>query len=329
MAERYTPNPRLTEVEVQERLRQCTDPKVIDEIYELGSALNREGLEQLKGIETKATSFAAYGAAIATLLVSSASTWSSAGTRWSLWIAFFAGFSALVCTSFAVQTLKLTTLRAVSPRDWFKEDHLRVSDDLRAYHAFAMWQVVDFRIDVQRRKAISIRQSEIWLGGAVGYLALLLFQIAFVHLGANHVLGASKVQGSEWAKWLSQWGGGCWLLVCGLWLRLLVRRSGGVRVFLCHVISSRPSSRVLFGSIRRWLHAKLCSCQSSFQGSSASGPSCQLEKTQVEPLSTSRLQSALLEGPQSLPVDFAELLSRHRSRYASADHRTRAGESSI
>lgn len=40
-------------------------------------------------------------------------------------------------------------------------------------------------------------------------------------------------------------------------------------------------------------------------------------------------QSGGHANPLFRPIDFAESLSRHRSRYASAAHPTRAGESSI
>ncbi len=77
---------RLSEEEVRERLKLCEDPKIVDEIYSFGQTLQKETIDQIHILESKATSFAAYGAAVVTLLVSSSSIWSGLRNRWSAWI---------------------------------------------------------------------------------------------------------------------------------------------------------------------------------------------------------------------------------------------------
>ena len=69
----------LSEKEVRERLDRCSDPNIVDEIYTFGQILEKSAVDQINILESKAVSFAAYGAAIVTILVSSSAAWSNLG----------------------------------------------------------------------------------------------------------------------------------------------------------------------------------------------------------------------------------------------------------
>jgi hypothetical protein len=108
VATRSLTTTRLSEEDVRQRLSVCEgEPEVVNELYDFGKILNGEVLERIKGVESKATSFAAYGAAIVTVLISSISIWSKAGDQWSPWISACAGISGLICTCFALRALWL------------------------------------------------------------------------------------------------------------------------------------------------------------------------------------------------------------------------------
>src|SRR5664280_152095 len=100
-------SPQLSEEEVRERIDHTDDPAVLDDLYNFGQKLEQAAAEHVRIVESKAISFAAYGAAIVTLLVSSSSSWARLGNQWTLWIAFCAGASAMICTYFSVQALLL------------------------------------------------------------------------------------------------------------------------------------------------------------------------------------------------------------------------------
>ncbi len=117
-------NGRLTSAQVRGRLAFCTDPSVADEVHGVGITLTEYASDRIKAIEAKGTAFAAYGTATVTLLVSSAATWGRLGNGLTPWIGACAGLGALGCTYWAVQTLKLRTMKEISPDDWLKADAL-------------------------------------------------------------------------------------------------------------------------------------------------------------------------------------------------------------
>lgn len=222
-------SPRLTEAQVRDRLEGCADPDVIKEVYDFGLILTRDTLEQIKTAESKATSFAGYGTAIATLLVSTSGTWSKIANACTFCIAFFAALAALICTTYCVKALRLVSQKVVSEEDWLKADALKDIGTLRLFRTFSLWGVLESRIDVQARKTHSIRRAQVWLAGAVGYLAFLLFQLAASRLYYSWIVGTVNVHqrgcwqdSARWISLLSSWGGG---LLCVLGLIWLYRRS--------------------------------------------------------------------------------------------------------
>jgi hypothetical protein len=171
---------RLSEDEVRERLRLCEDPEIVNEIYNFGQTLEKETVEQIHILESKATSFAAYGAAIVTLLVSSSSVWSGLGNRWSAWIAVFAGVCGLTCTYFCVRAMSLTEFECISEDEWLKRECLSKIETLKRYRILTIWGTIASHGRIQQDKAVKLQRAHVWLTGAVIYLVYLLLHIAFV-----------------------------------------------------------------------------------------------------------------------------------------------------
>lgn len=176
---------RLSEDEVRERLKLCEDPEIVDEIYTFGQALEKETIDQIHTLESKATSFAAYGAAIVTLLVSSSSVWSGLGNRWSAWIAVFAGVCGLMCTYFSVRAMSLTEFECISEDEWLKRECLSKIEMLKRYRVLTIWGTIASHGKVQKDKAANLQRAQVWLTGAVIYLVYLLLHIAFVRSFLN------------------------------------------------------------------------------------------------------------------------------------------------
>jgi len=173
-------NGRLSEDEVNRRLDICENPEIVDELYDFGRDLVKENADRVKAIESKATSFAAYGTALVTLLVSSSASWSKLGNAWSLWIALCAGICGLMCACFSIRALTLRKLEVVSENEWLKAECLYESVAfLKKYRILTLWGAVDSYIETQGLKAKELRRGQEWLTASVGYLVLLLFQLTF------------------------------------------------------------------------------------------------------------------------------------------------------
>jgi hypothetical protein len=171
---------RLSEEEVRERLKLCEDPEIVNEIYGFGQTLGEEVIEQIKTLESKATLFAAYGAAIVTLLVSSSSIWTNVGNRWSAWIAVCAGLCGLMCTYFSIKAMSLKKFECISEDEWLKRECLSKIYTLKRYRILTMWGTIESHGTIQREKALELQRAQVWLMGGVVYLVYLLLHIAFV-----------------------------------------------------------------------------------------------------------------------------------------------------
>lgn len=186
-AERYcmSRSPQLTDEEVRNRLRLCEDPEVVNEIYSFGQVLEKESVDHIRILESKATSFAAYGAAIVTLLVSSSQGWSRFGNQWTSWIAVCAAICGLICTGLSVRVLTLQEFKYISEDDWLKEECLSNIYMLKRYRILTMWGTIDSHDKLQREKAVKLQRAQVWLTGAVIFLLYLLFHIALVQSLTN------------------------------------------------------------------------------------------------------------------------------------------------
>jgi hypothetical protein len=233
-------NARLTEDQVNERLNLCNDTAIVDELYEQGKTLVKATIERIRSLESKAMTFVAYGSAIVTLLVSSSKSWSKLGNQWSPWIAFYASVCGLVCACLCFRVLSLRSYEVSSEDEWLKTECLtRSLLYLKQYRILTMWGTLESHIEAQITKSKRLRSAEAWLIGSVGYLVLLLFQLAFLHPTSNDAhrvsLGQGAVHQYLWiASWpivagsarllstLGDWGG---ILVLGLPLFLIYRLS--------------------------------------------------------------------------------------------------------
>lgn len=108
----------LNENQVRDRLRLCTDQVILDEYKAQGETFNKEGIEQVKALEAKATSVSGYGAAVVTILVSTYAMWSGVGNGSSRLVVCFAALSGVICEAFAVRTLSLTPVKLASEEGW-------------------------------------------------------------------------------------------------------------------------------------------------------------------------------------------------------------------
>jgi hypothetical protein len=171
---------QLSENEVRARLKLCEAPEVVDEVYSFGQILQKETVEHIRTVESKATSFAAYGAAIVTLLVSSSSTWSQLGNRWTACIAVFAGICALICTVFSVQAISLKRYECISEDEWLKSECFSRIYTLKRYRILTLWGTIHYHAKAQKEKAARLQSAQVWLTGSVVYLVYLLLHVAFV-----------------------------------------------------------------------------------------------------------------------------------------------------
>ncbi len=187
---------RLTEGEVKTRLLSCTSGEVLQEVYDFGQSLLKETVDRVKALETKASSFAAYGIAVVTLLVSSSASWEKLGGSWSLWIAACAAICGLACTGLCVSALRLDAHSLISQEEWLEPECLSKGDMafLQKYRVLTMWGAIDSYTEAQARKAKKLMQAESWLAVSTAFLVFLLLELAWVGTGMN-------------VQWLTFWHG--------------------------------------------------------------------------------------------------------------------------
>jgi hypothetical protein len=226
--------PTLTEAEVEERLNLCVEnAAVVDELYEFGKILSDQVIDRIRAVESKATSFAAYGAAIATFLVTSVLIWSKLGNQWSPWISFCAGICGLTCTVFALRALWLRAYEWISEDEWMHKDCLSKIDTLKRYRIFTMWGVIHSHSCIQSKKARELERAQIWLVAAVVCLLYLLLHIAFVvNLDNDFWIPAWQrmVQGHLGIPAWQSCGGWACGLILGLTLAFTLWRTLAVRL---------------------------------------------------------------------------------------------------
>jgi hypothetical protein len=170
----------LSEEQVRTRLQACEDAEVVNELYTFGQRLAQEAADNIRAVESKATSFAAYGAAIVTLLVSSSATWSTLGNKCTLWIGFCAGITGLLCTYLSISALSLKEYECISQDEWLKEACFSRIEKLKRYRILTLWGMITSHGNVQRGKAVKTLRAEIWLTASVACLAYLLLQITVI-----------------------------------------------------------------------------------------------------------------------------------------------------
>jgi hypothetical protein len=225
---------RLSEDDVRERLSLCAEnTAVVEELYDFGKVLSNEVLDRIRAVESKATSFAAYGAAIATFLVTSISVWSKIGNQWSPWISACAGFCGLICTFFALRALWLREYEWISEDEWIKKECLSEINTLKRYRVLTMWGVIHSHSRVQSEKARELQRAQIWLAASVVCLVYLLLHIALTS-NPNYNLWISSwqrvIHGHLGIPSWEHCGGWACSLILGLTLAIAAWRSWLVRL---------------------------------------------------------------------------------------------------
>jgi hypothetical protein len=181
---------------VRERLKLCKEIKVIEEIYSLGQSMLKDIIDSIRIVESKAISFAAYGAAIVTLLVSSSAAWSKLGNKWTPWICVCAGLCALMCTVLSVKAIALQQHESISQDEWLNKESLDNELNIKRYHILTIWGAMTSRINIQAKKVIGLHRAQRWLTVSVVVLVVLLFQVAVLNsVGLNHGCTVSSVVG--------------------------------------------------------------------------------------------------------------------------------------
>lgn len=215
---------------MRERLSLCAEnAEVIDELYDFGKVLSDEVLDRIRAVE----SFAAYGAAIVTFLVSSVSVWSKAGNQWSPWISVCAGLCGLICTCFALRVLWLREYEWISEDEWMNKGCLSKIDTLKRYRILTIWGAIHAHSRVQSEKARELQRAQVWLMASVVYLVYLLLHIAFVVNLDNKFwvpFWQRMIEGHLRIPGWQNCGGWACSLILGLTLALVIRRTWRVRL---------------------------------------------------------------------------------------------------
>jgi hypothetical protein len=173
---------RLTEKQVRDRLASVHSAETAEEIYEFGEKLLKDATERVKGLESKAASFAGYGIAVVTLLVSSSASWSKIGDRWSFWIAAIAGLFGFLCTFFSIRVLQLSVHTFVSQSEWLEEKSITGElSSMHKYRVLTIWGSLDSYTQVHLRKALDLRRAERCLMFAASGLLAFLLQLALIY----------------------------------------------------------------------------------------------------------------------------------------------------
>lgn len=215
----------MTSDEVEKRLSLPVNPEVLSEIYDFGTNMQKEAVERIKSIESKATALAAYGTAIISILVSSSSGWLNKADIFSIWVAVVAAFCALASTAVSVQALTLRKLLTISDDEWLSKESFEDVQLLKKVWIRSLWYVLTRYGAVQERKAAKVRRAQVWLTASVAYLSFFLLHIAVV-FSYSLRLGHEKVSPELALRYLGwQIGaavlGGCWTL-WNLWRTRLV-----------------------------------------------------------------------------------------------------------
>lgn len=239
MTKTATIDHHLTDEEVRERLARCKSPEIVQELYDFGQILSKDTADRIKGLESKATSFAAYGTAIVTFLVSSSASWSGLGNYWSPWIALCAGLCALFCTSNCVRALRLRKYALTSEDDWLQPDCLvNTIDFLKRFRVTTIWATLNSQNQAHAEKGRDLQKAEVWLRASVACLViLLLLQLATIST-SHHMhelcLGNGLIKGHLWFT--------LWESMNGL-LRILGNLSFGLAVACLLGLAARRSRR--------------------------------------------------------------------------------------
>jgi hypothetical protein len=136
------PGNRLTDAEVSQRLVSCADEHCVDELYSFGLMMVNESLDTLHRLDAKAYAIAGYSGAAVTALLSLAAFAQKLGAGLiSPPLIIFAVFSAVGAAAFSILAIRFRPVDWFSPNEWFHQECLQDTGQLRRYHILCMYGV--------------------------------------------------------------------------------------------------------------------------------------------------------------------------------------------
>lgn len=172
---------RLDDKEVRKRLTFCPDGEVTDEIYTFGQRLLDQAIENLRRIEAKAASVAAYSGGVITILVSSAAAWSRLGTPATSAVIGLSGLIALAAAVVSVCAMKTRPIECVSEDEWLDPECLSDINKLKRFRALTMWGSMSSHKNAHVDKARLVGRAQNLLGLSVALLLCALILIVWTH----------------------------------------------------------------------------------------------------------------------------------------------------
>jgi hypothetical protein len=168
------PTNQLSEAEVEGRLRSYQSDSTTDELYSFGLGMVQEAIERYHRYDSTATKIAGYSGAVVALLISQLSEWRKSLDWWVVLVLFSAALMALAAAGLGLRAIALREIPWYSPRDWFREEFLENSNNLRRYHILCMYEIRQLYIKECGRKARLVRAAQ-WTLLAAGLLLLIVF----------------------------------------------------------------------------------------------------------------------------------------------------------
>lgn len=164
------------EEEVLARLESYEDPQVTTHLYDLGSFILRERIEQTTGLDTKAGLLAGFVGAIIALLLSTYSHWQVLAARVPYgWLFVFIGTLSLWLAAFStVAGIWPRYFQWLDEKDvWFAKNYLTDPEQLRRYHLIGMYRAAVSREQVNTQKFNLLLLSHVLLVVGIAMLAII------------------------------------------------------------------------------------------------------------------------------------------------------------
>ena len=140
---REVSNKMLDESEVTQRLMACKDkPEIVDELYAFGNSFVSQVVDDVRHIDLKAGSLAAYCGAIITLLVSTQGSWSAMANGYVYLSVILSGMAALAGAILSLSVLALRKFEWFSQNEWLETSCFENLTKLKRYRVLTMSGVI-------------------------------------------------------------------------------------------------------------------------------------------------------------------------------------------
>jgi hypothetical protein len=165
------------ELEVLARLRSYEDPQITTHLYDFGSILLRESVEQTRALDNKAGLFTGFVGATIAVLLSTFPHWQD------LIIKVPAGGVFLILGLLALLVAVFFSLLGLWPRQfewidekelWFAQEYFSSPEKLRQYYLLGMYRATVSHDQVNQKKMKMLLRSQVLLVTGAAILAGLL-----------------------------------------------------------------------------------------------------------------------------------------------------------